>query len=107
MPRVARCFVTRRLPGSALDRLAEVHEVDIWPERMPPPYEELRRRTADAEGLLSMLTDRVDQELIDGSPPLRAIANYAVGYDNVDVEAARAKRHPRRQHARRPHRRDR
>ncbi|HEX3833431.1 MAG TPA: D-glycerate dehydrogenase, partial [Solirubrobacteraceae bacterium] len=48
----------------------------------------LRRRTAEADGLLSMLTDRVDAELIEGSPRLRAIANYAVGYDNVDVAAA-------------------
>jgi glyoxylate reductase len=85
---VARCFVTRALPGPALDRLAEAHEVDIWPERLPPDYAELRRRTAEAEGLLSMLTDRVDAELMDGSPLLKAIANYAVGYDNVDVEAA-------------------
>jgi glyoxylate reductase len=86
--RVARCFVTRALPGQALKRLAETHEVDIWPGRLPPGYEELRRRTAEADGLLSMLTDRVDAELMEGSPRLRAIANYAVGYDNVDVEAA-------------------
>jgi glyoxylate reductase len=85
---VARCFVTRALPGPALKRLAETHEVDIWPGRLPPGYEELRRRTAEADGLLSMLTDRVDAELMEGSPRLRAIANYAVGYDNVDVETA-------------------
>jgi glyoxylate reductase len=88
---VARCFVTRQLPGPALDRLREHHEVDVWPERLPPPYDELRRRTADAEGLLSLLTDRVDAALITGSPKLRAIANYAVGYDNIDLEAARAR----------------
>jgi glyoxylate reductase len=88
---VARCFVTRDLPGPALDRLRERHEVDIWPERLPPPYDELRRRTADAEGLLSLLTDRVDAELIEGSPKLRAIANYAVGYDNIDLQAATAR----------------
>lgn len=88
---MARCFVTRTLPGPALDRLAEAHEVEVWPERMPPDYDELRRRTAEAEGLLSMLTDRVDADLIDASPRLKAIANYAVGYDNVDVEAAASK----------------
>ncbi|HWE08109.1 MAG TPA: D-glycerate dehydrogenase [Solirubrobacteraceae bacterium] len=88
---MARCFVTRQLPGPALDRLREHHEVDVWPERLPPPYDELRRRTADAEGLLSLLTDRVDAALITGSPKLRAIANYAVGYDNIDLEAARAR----------------
>jgi glyoxylate reductase len=88
---VARCFVTRELPGPALDRLRERHEVDVWPERLPPPYEELRSRTADAAGLLCLLTDRVDAALIDGSPQLRAIANYAVGYDNIDLEAAKAR----------------
>jgi glyoxylate reductase len=88
---VARCFVTRELPGPALGHLRERHEVDVWPERLPPPYEELRARTAQAEGLLSLLTDRVDAALIDGSPQLRAVANYAVGYDNIDLDAARAR----------------
>jgi glyoxylate reductase len=88
---LARCFVTRELPGPALGRLRDRHQVDVWPERLPPPYDELRRRTADAEGLLSLLTDRVDAELIQGSPKLRAIANYAVGFDNVDLEAAAAR----------------
>jgi glyoxylate reductase len=91
---VARCFVTRDLPGPALGRLRERHEVDVWPERLPPPYEELRTRTAEAEGLLSLLTDRVDAALIDGSPRLRAIANYAVGYDNIDLDAAKARSIP-------------
>jgi glyoxylate reductase len=88
---MARCFVTRRLPFPALDRLSAVHEVDIWPERLPPRYEELVARAADAEGLLTLLTDRVDASLIDHSPGLRAISNYAVGYDNVDLDAASAR----------------
>jgi glyoxylate reductase len=88
---VARCFVSRQLPGSALDRLAEQHEVDIWPGRMPPPYEDLIERVRPVEGLLSMLTDRVDAELIAQAPHLRAISNYAVGYDNIDLGAAAAR----------------
>lgn len=88
---VPRCFVTRDLPGPALDRLRERHEVDVWPERLPPPYEELRARTEAADGLLCLLTDRVDAALIAASPHLRAIANYAVGYDNIDLEAAQAR----------------
>jgi glyoxylate reductase len=85
---MARCFVTRRLPGPPLDRLAAEHDVEVWPERLPPPPEELRRGTADAEGLLSLLTDPVDRSLIEAAPLLRAISNYAVGVDNVDVAAA-------------------
>ena len=88
---MARCFVTRRLPGPALGRLRAAHHVDVWPERLPPPYEQLLARAADADGLLTLLTDRVDASLIDHSPRLRAISNYAVGYDNVDLEAATAR----------------
>jgi glyoxylate reductase len=88
---VARCFVTRELPGPALDRLRERHEVDVWPERLPPPAGELRERTAPAHGLLALLTDRIDAALIESAPHLRAIANYAVGYDNIDVAAAAAR----------------
>jgi glyoxylate reductase len=91
---MARCFVTRQLPGPALDRLRSAHEVEVWPERMPPSYDALRRATARAEGLLSLLVDRIDAELIDGAPHLRAISNYAVGYDNVDLDAATARRIP-------------
>jgi glyoxylate reductase len=85
---VANCFVTRRLPGPALDRLSEVHEVTIWQGRLPPTQAELVLTARDAEGLLTLLTDRVDETLLDQLPKLRAISNYAVGYDNVDLDAA-------------------
>jgi glyoxylate reductase len=88
---MARCFVTRRLPGPALDRLRAQHEVEVWPERLPPSAEELAARAAAAEGLLTLLTENVDAALIEHCPDLRAISNYAVGYDNVDVEAASAR----------------
>jgi glyoxylate reductase len=85
---MARCFVTRKLPGSALDRLRGEHEVEVWPERLPPGREELAKRAAGAQALLTMLTDRIDADLIAGCPELRAVSNYAVGYDNIDVRAA-------------------
>ena len=87
----ARVFVTRRLPGDALARLQAAHDVEVWPERLPPPREELLARAPELEGLLSLLTDPVDAELIEAAPKLRAISNYAVGVDNVDVEAASAR----------------
>ena len=87
----ARVFVTRHLPGTALDRLAAEHDVEVWPERRPPPRAELLARAPELDGLLSLLTDPVDAELIDSAPKLRAISNYAVGVDNVDVEAATAR----------------
>ncbi len=88
---MARVFVTRRLPGPALDRLSAEHEVEVWPERLPPDSEELLARAPELEGLLTMLTDPVDAELIEAAPRLRAISNYAVGVDNVDLEAASAR----------------
>ena len=83
-----KVFVTRRLPGDALDRLAAEHEVEVWPEQLPPGRQELLARAPELEGLLSLLTDPVDAELIGAAPRLRAISNYAVGVDNVDLEAA-------------------
>ena len=88
---IARCFVTRDLPGPALDRLRAEHEVELWTERMPPPRAELERGAAAAEGLLCLLTDPIDAELIAGCPELRAIANCAVGTDNVEIAAATAR----------------
>jgi glyoxylate reductase len=85
---MARCFVTRRIPGPALDRLADAHDVEIWPDRLPPSADELREHAAEAEGLLTLLTDTVDEELLAAAPDLRAISNYAVGTDNVDLDAA-------------------
>lgn len=85
---MALVAVTRRLPGDALDRLvAAGHELRVWPGPLPPSATELRALVAGAEGLLCLLTDRVDDALLDTAPGLRAVANYAVGVDNVDLDA--------------------
>ena len=86
---MARVFVSRQLPGPALQRLIDTHDTTVWPKRVPPSYDELRAVAASADGLLTLLTDRIDSALLDASPGLRAIANYAVGFDNIDVAAAR------------------
>jgi glyoxylate reductase len=83
-----RVFVTRHMPGDSLKRLAAHAEVDLWPGGMPPPYEELCERVRDADGLICMLTDRIDAELIETAAKLRVISQMAVGYDNIDVVAA-------------------
>ncbi|HEX5193614.1 MAG TPA: D-glycerate dehydrogenase [Solirubrobacteraceae bacterium] len=88
---MAQIFVTRRLPGPALDRLSARHDVEIWPDRLPPPADALAEHAHNADGLLSTITDRIDAELIAACPNLKAIANYAVGYDNVDIAAATAR----------------
>ena len=88
---MARVFVTRALPFPALDRLRAAHEVDEWQGELPPEPDELRAHVAAAEGVLSLVTDPIDRSVIEAAPGLRAIANMAVGTDNVDLEAATAR----------------
>lgn len=83
-----RVFATRALPGEALERLGESTELDVWPGAGPPPPGELRRRTRRADGLLCLLTDRVDEALLEACPRLRAISSYSVGVDHIDLRAA-------------------
>jgi glyoxylate reductase len=75
------------LPGTALDLLRETCEVAVWPDEMPPLADELRREAAGAHGLLTLLTDRVDDELLDSAPKLVAVSNMATGFDNISVDA--------------------
>jgi len=88
---MARCFVTRKLPGNAVARLAAEHVVDVWSEDRRPTRQEVLERVREVEGFLPQLTELVDAELLDAAPRLRAVANYAVGYDNVDLAAATAR----------------
>lgn len=81
-------FVTRRLPGDALTGLDGICDVDLWEHDTPPPKEILWERSANADGLLCLLTDPVDGPLMDACPYLQVVANMAVGYDNIDLEAA-------------------
>jgi len=85
---MAHVFVSRALPGNALDRLADAgHDVDVWPGNLPPHPTELRDRIARADGLLTMLTEHIGAATLDSAPQLKVIANYAVGFDNIDIEA--------------------
>jgi glyoxylate reductase len=81
-------FVTRRLPGTAVARLREQASVDLWEDELPPARQVLLKRARDADGLISLLTERIDAELLDACPRLRAVCNVAVGFDNIDVAAA-------------------
>ncbi len=84
---MARIFATRVLPFPALDRLKAEHDVVQWPGALPPTPEELRTHAREADALLTLVTDPVDAALLDACPGLRAIANMAVGTDNIDTEA--------------------
>ncbi len=103
-----RVFVTRVIPDEGLDPVRAACEVDLWTDELPPPRDELLRRVAGVDGLLSLLTDRVDDELLDAAgPQLKVVSNFAVGFDNIDVPALTRRKAPGRQHARRADRDDR
>ena len=87
-----RVFVTRVIAQEGLDKIAEEAEAEVWPEELPPPYEVLVEKAKDAEGLVTLVTDKIDAALMDAAPKLKVVANMAVGFDNIDIIEA-AKRH--------------
>jgi glyoxylate reductase len=81
-------FATRRFPGRVRDELERSFELDVHDSEWPPAREELLGRSSGCDGLMTMLSDRIDDELLDAAgPQLRVFANFAVGLDNVDVPA--------------------
>jgi len=82
-----KVFVSRVVPESGLKMLYEACDVEVWPGDLPPPRKTLLEKVRDVDGLLSLLTDKVDDELLDAAPKLRVVANLAVGFDNIDVDA--------------------
>ncbi|HEV3142109.1 MAG TPA: D-glycerate dehydrogenase [Vicinamibacterales bacterium] len=88
MPNV---LVTRRLPSSVLSKLQAAAEIDLYTGDSAIPDAELRARAAGADGIVCLLTDRIDRGVIDRAPKLKVIANVAVGYNNIDVACARAR----------------
>ncbi|MDW8055593.1 MAG: D-glycerate dehydrogenase [Elusimicrobiota bacterium] len=89
-----KVLVTRQLPQPAIDLLKQYFEVDLYTEDRVIPREELLRRVEDKDGLLCLLTDNVDAELMDKAKNLKVIANYAVGYNNIDVAEATKRKIP-------------
>jgi len=84
-----RVYVTRRIPEPGLETLRqEFHDVLVNPTNHSLSREELLEKVAGIDGLLCMLNDRIDVDLLKATPDLRGIANYAVGYNNIDVAEA-------------------
>ncbi|HEX7102813.1 MAG TPA: D-glycerate dehydrogenase [Nitrolancea sp.] len=82
--------VTRNIPERGLKLLREFGDVVVWPEQLPPNREQLVDFARDADGLLSLLTEPVDAELLERLPTVRVVSNFAVGFDNIDVAACSA-----------------
>ncbi|MEE9279069.1 MAG: NAD(P)-dependent oxidoreductase, partial [Myxococcota bacterium] len=84
-----RVFVARRIPEAGLRRIVQACDADVWDEPLPPPRDVLLERVAGCSGLVSLLSEAVDAELMDAAgPELRVISNFAVGTNNVDVDEA-------------------
>ena len=86
-----KVFVTRRIPAAGLDRIGQQCDAEIWPEQLPPPYELLKQKVMACDGVVSLLTDRIDAALLDSAPRLKVVSNYAVGFNNIEVPAATAR----------------
>src|SRR5262245_29089714 len=82
-----KVFVTRILPDAGLKPIKDACDAEVWADQMPPPAAVLRQKVAAADGLVSLLTDRIDAALLDAAPRLKIISNFAVGFNNIDVPA--------------------
>ena len=83
-----KIFVTRKIPEEGLNILKKEHEVDVNPYNRVLTKREIIKGLKGKDGLLCLLTDNIDEEVIRSEPRLRMIASYAVGYDNIDVKTA-------------------
>lgn len=83
-----KVFVTRIIPDAGLNRIREACDAEVWPEQLPPPYDLIRQKIADCDGVVSLLTDKIDAALLDAAPRLKVVSNFAVGFNNIDIPAA-------------------
>src|SRR4051812_25962738 len=86
---MATVLLTRRIPSSVLSALEAEHRVDLYTGEGAIPRDELLRRLVDKDALICVLTDRIDRDALAAGAALKIVANIAVGYENIDVRAAR------------------
>ena len=87
---MAKVVVTGKIPAVALERLRAEHTVHAWEDESPIARDELLKRVAGADSIVSLLTEKIDAELLDAAgKQLRSVSNVAVGYNNIDVPACR------------------
>ncbi|KAL6069570.1 D-glycerate dehydrogenase, variant 2 [Balamuthia mandrillaris] len=86
--KVPKVFCTRQLPQDAFDLIKDLVDLEVWEGEDAPPRAVLLEKVKDCDGLISLLTDKIDAELFDAAPRLKVVCQYAVGFNNVDLEAA-------------------
>jgi glyoxylate reductase len=82
-----KVFVTRILPEAGLRLIKEACDAEVWQDPLPPPAAVLRQKIANIDGLESLLTDKLDADVLDQAPRLKVVSNFAVGFNNIDVKA--------------------
>ena len=87
-----KVFLTRTIPDMGLEIIRESCNVDVWLDDLPPSREELLQHVEGVDGLLCLLTDKIDAQVMDAAgSQLTVISNFAVGFDNIDIPAATAR----------------
>ena len=80
-----KVFISREIPSKAIEEIAEAYEVDVWKKMQPPPIEVYKEKIKDVDALVTLLSDKIDAHLLSYAKKLRIIAQYAVGFDNIDL----------------------
>jgi glyoxylate reductase len=78
-------FITRSIPEAGINFLQKKYNVKVYAKSNPIPREQLIKEVKHCDGIISLLTDKIDREVIDSMEQCKVIANYAVGYNNIDV----------------------
>lgn len=87
-----KIFVTRIIPEKGLEMLRQEADVEVWQDPLPPPYETMVQKVKGIDALLCLLTDKIDENLMDAiGPQVKVISQMAVGFDNIDIPAATAR----------------
>jgi glyoxylate reductase len=83
-----KVFITRQIPDNGIRLIQKYYEVEVWKDKKEIPRKVLLEKVKDVDALVTLLSEKVDEELLERAPKLRIIAQYAVGYDNIDIEEA-------------------
>jgi len=89
-----KVYVTRKIPEAGMDILRPLFDVEVNPEDRPLTRSEFLSKVADADAVLCLMTEKIDAEAFDAARKARGFANYAVGYDNMDVVEATKRKIP-------------
>jgi glyoxylate reductase len=90
-----KVFVTRQIPDKGFELVKDFCDVDLWTSATPPSHDELLQHARGVDGVLSLLTDKIDGEVMDAiGSQLKVISNFAVGFDNIDINAATVRKIP-------------